>query len=69
MFDGQSPNPPCERPFDGLTVEVHGSPEILWVYKGLYGVTATHAGGIKRTPSVAAYVVIAGKGEAMHGIA
>jgi len=56
-------------PFDG--VEVEDTPgEILWVYKNMYGQTkAIRAGGMPRTPTMAAYVVLPGRLEAIHGIA
>lgn len=57
-------------PFDGVEVEdAHGA-EILWVYKSMYDqVRAIRAGGLPRTPTMAAYVVMPGRHEAMHGIA
>jgi hypothetical protein len=48
-------------PFDGVEVEDAPS-EVLWVYKNMYGQTkAIRAGGMPRTPTMAAYVVVAGQ--------
>jgi hypothetical protein len=56
-------------PFDGLEVEDDPKAEILWVYQNRYGKTVTaRAGGMRRTPIMAAYVVLPGRAEAMHGM-
>jgi hypothetical protein len=56
-------------PFDGLDVADDSKTEILWVYQDRYGKpVAVGARGIVRTPAMAAYVVLPGRAEAMHGM-
>ncbi len=57
-------------PFDGVEVDDTPGTEILWVYRNMYDqVRAIRAGGLPRTPTMAAYVVMPGRLEAVHGIA
>jgi hypothetical protein len=57
-------------PFDGLEVEDDPKTEILWVYQDKHGKAVTvRVGGMPRTPQMAAYVVLPGRAEAMHGMA
>jgi hypothetical protein len=55
-------------PFDGIEIpDTRG--EVLWVYKNMYGqTTAVRAGAMPRTPTMAPYVVLPGRLEALHGI-
>jgi hypothetical protein len=56
-------------PFDGREVEDDPETEILWVYEDRYGKAVTaRVGGIPRTPTMAGYVVLPGRAEAMHGM-
>lgn len=56
-------------PFDGLEVDDDPKVEILWVYQDRHGKAVTaRAGGTRRTPTMAAYVVLPGRAEAMHGM-
>ena len=55
-------------PYDGLEVDDDPKSEILWVYNDRYGhVLAVRAGRIPRRPTMAAYVVMPGRAEALHG--
>jgi hypothetical protein len=57
-------------PFDGIDVDDDAGAEILWVYRNMYSqVRAVRAGALPRTPTMAAYVVMPGRSEAVHGIA
>lgn len=54
-------------PFDGM--EVEDTPgEVLWVYRNMYGKPrAVRAESMPRTPTMASYVVLPGRLEALHG--
>lgn len=55
-------------PYDGQVVEDPPTSEVLWVYRNMYGVLrAVKAGGLPRTSTMAAYVVLPGRLEALHG--
>jgi hypothetical protein len=57
-------------PYDGQVVDDDPQSEILWVYKNMYGaLRAIRAGAFPRTPTTAAYVVLPGRLEALHGTA
>lgn len=69
-MEGQAQIRLVNGPFDGIQVEDAPGAEILWVYRNMYDqVRAIRAGGLPRTPTMAAYVVMPGRYEAMHGIA
>lgn len=60
---------PVNGPFDGSEVEDDRGDAILWVYKNVYDQSRAIRRVVCRArPTMAAYVVMPGRHEAVHGI-